>query len=253
VGFEEYWLLVLLATARIGSFLFMLPFFRGQGIPAMAKGSLAVSLGMFSAFQMKPVEVGGMPDLIIHILIEVLIGLTLAYSVEVVVAIIKMAGAMIDMDIGLANPIFDPMTGEASTVISRIFFSFFITIFIAMNGVSYFISGIIQTFQLTIPDELFGKESFLEFLIDIMNYMFLGAVQIAFPFMFATFLVNLTLLFMGKSVDKINIFINMFGIKILVGLVLVAISVPILTTVFQQVYEGLDEQYIETIRMLFGK
>lgn len=251
MNFEEYWILVMLATARIGAFLFMLPFFRGQGIPAMAKGSLAFALGMFTAYQMQPVSVNTMPELIVHVVIEVLIGLFLAFTIEVMVSAVKMAGALIDMDIGLANPIFDPLSGEASTIISKIFFAYFITIFIAMNGVSFFVGGIVQTFQFKVPEQMFGKEIMLEYLVEIANSMFLGAVQIAFPFMFATFLVNLTLLFMGKSVDKINIFMNMFGIKILVGLVLVTISVPILSTVFQQVYEALDEQFIEAVHILF--
>lgn len=252
VTFEEQWIAVLLATARIGAFLFTLPFFRGMGIPYLAKGALALNLAFFSTIGMETGPgVTTMSDLILRVMMEVGIGLFLSYAIEVITSAVRMAGALIDMDIGLANPIFDPTSGGASTILSKIFFSYFILIFIGMNGVSFFVGGLMHTFQFQVPGAWFGDEAFLEYVVDLLNSMFLGAVQIAFPFMFATFLVNLTLLFMGKTVDKINIFMSMFGIKILVGLVLVAISLPILTTVFQQVYEMMDERFVEGLQLLF--
>lgn len=250
MSFEAYWIVVMMVTARIGAFLFLLPFLRGLGVPAMAKGSISFALALLVARDLSAYPVHTLGDIITHLVMEVMIGAFLAFIIEVLVSAVRFAGSLIDVDIGIGTPIFDPTSGAMNTVISKIFFAYFTIIFVALGGLGFFIGGIARTFQFDIPLTWMGKDALFDFVVDAANSMLVGGVQIAFPFMFATFLVNLTLIFMGKSVDKLNILMNMFGIKILVGLFLVMMSIPILTIVFQQVYEGLDEQFLETIRIM---
>jgi len=58
-------------------------------------------------------------------------------------------------------------------------------------------------------------------------------------------------LLMSKSVDKINILANVFGIKILVGIMLVFVAIPTITVVFQQVNDNLIEKFFDAMNYMF--
>lgn len=251
--FEEYWLLVLIVSARVTAFIAIMPLLRGSNIPMMAKTSIILSISAFVAYQLEPIQVQNLPELLGILILEVIIGFILAYIVELMFSIVRIAGSLIDLDIGLANPFSDGTTNSQATVISRIFYYVFILIFIVVGGVEQVISGFVYTFQLNFRTEVLSDPAFMSHIIETFNFMFFGALQIAIPFMMSTFLIYIALLLMSKSVDKINILMNIFGVKILVGVIMIAFCVPTLIIVFQQVNDLNTESFYELIRMMFSE
>jgi flagellar biosynthetic protein FliR len=111
--------------------------------------------------------------------------------------------------------------------------------------------GFIYSFGLDISHQFQFGGNLATFILETFTYMFFGALQIALPFMMAMFLVNIAMLLMSKSVDKINILMNVFGIKILVGLALIVVTIPTLIIAFQQLNDNLIEKFMETMNYLF--
>lgn len=253
IEFQEYWLLVLIVGSRTTAFLMMLPFFRGRSIPVLAKTSIILSISLFVARSLEPVQIETLPELFGVLAFEIIVGFVLAYMIELIFSIVRVAGSLIDMDIGLSNPFFDSTTNSQSTSISRLFYYVFLMIFLLIGGLETVITGFVYTFQFQLKNDFLSDISFLDYMLETFNYMFFGALQIAIPFMMSTFLVYISLLLMSKSVDKINILMNIFGVKIFVGLAMILLCVPVLIIVFEQANEILIEKFFELIGLMFER
>lgn len=250
MSFDQYWILVILALSRTIAFIYFLPFFKNPGIQNLPKISIALGISVFVAYRMDPVQIQNIWHFAGLILLEFIVGLILAYIIEMMVSAVRIAGSYIDMDIGLANPFAD-MNNTQTTIVSSIFYSMFVLIFLVLDGFNQMFAGFIYSFGLDISGQFLTGGQVLNFILETFTHMFFSALQIALPFMMATFLVNLALLLMSKTVDKINILMNVFGIKILVGLCLIFIAIPTLTIVFQQLNEGLMEHFMDVMKLMF--
>ncbi|MEM4992793.1 flagellar biosynthetic protein FliR [Priestia sp. SB1] len=250
MSFDQYWVLVLLALARSITFIYFLPFLKISGFPTMAKASIAIGISLFVAYRMEPIGVDSLWTFLAMMLLEIIVGLILAYVVELMVSIVRIAGSIVDIDVGFSNPFMD-INHTQTTVFSSLFYLMFVLVFLVTGGFNDVFAGFIYSFGLDISKQFLLGGNLLDFLLKTFTYMFFGALQIALPFMMATFLVNLALLLMSKSVDKINILANVFGIKILVGIMLVFVAIPTITVVFQQVNDNLIEKFFDAMNYMF--
>lgn len=252
MALEEYWVLVLLAFARTVAFIQFTPFLKNIGLPVMAKAGLALGLSIFVASSQEPIAVENMIHFAGLIFIEVIIGFLLAYLVELIVGIVRIAGAIVDLDMGLSSPFSDINSGN-STPLMSLFYYYFLLVLLSTGILGKIFSGYLYTFQLDISKQLFSNGKALDFFIETFTYMFFGALQIALPFMIATFLINVGMLLMSKTVDKMNILLNVFGVKIVATLALIFLAIPTLLIVFQQVNVQLTDRFMEAIGILFER
>jgi flagellar biosynthesis protein FliR len=253
MSFEEYWLTVMIVFTRLIVFFTVLSFFRSTSIPMLAKTSFVLSISLFVAYQIEPITPTNAWEIVGIVIINVIIGFLLAYVIELMISIIKIGGSLLDMDIGLANPFYDGISGTQATILSKIFYYIFLLIFLVSGGFEKLMYGIIYTFKLSIQKDFLEKEENMLFFIELFQVMFLGALQIALPFMMGTFLLYIALLLLSKVVDKMNILMNVFGIKIFVGIGMVTIMIPALMVIFQQVDEQMIEKFYEYIGFIFTK
>ena len=251
MSFEEYWLTVTIVFTRLMVFFTVLSFFRGTSVPILAKTSFVLSISLFIAYQVEPLTPTNIWELVGIIIIEVIIGFLLAFVIELMISIIKIAGSLLDIDIGLANPFYDGISGTQATILSKIFYYVFLLIFLVSGGFEKIMYGLMYTFKLSIQKDFLQKEDNMMFFVELFQVMFFGALQIALPFMMGTFLLYIALLLMSKVVDKINILMNVFGIKIFVGVAMVTVMIPTLMIIFQQVDEQMIEKFYEYIGFIF--
>jgi flagellar biosynthetic protein FliR len=201
---------------------------------------------------MGEIGVKTVPEFIMLIVIQIFIGMTLAYIVEVIFSASRMAGGLLDIDMGFsASQIIDPTNGRPTTVLSNIFFLLFMIIFISVGGINGLITGIIYSFKFTTPGFFIANDSFIEMILGVVLYMFTAAIQIALPLIATMFIINFIMLIIGKSAPQINIFANIFIIKIALGMLLLYITLPFVGEVFSQMNDVLMDKFIEAINEIF--
>lgn len=250
---QGYWMMTLLVASRTSAFMMTTPFLKGRYIPFAAKMGIILPISLFVASQIEEVDVDNTLVFFELVLFEIIVGMTLGFLIELISNTIRMAGSLIDQDIGLANPFFDPNFNAQSTTISRMFFYVFLIVFILMGGINKILQAFVRTFELNAKSAFYGDQAFLDFFIDTLDFVFLGAIQIAIPFMMSTFLIYIAMLMMSKTVDKINLLMNIFGIKIMVGMIMLLVCVPVLMIAFEQVGQGLMEKFVESFEYMFVK
>ena len=83
--------------------------------------------------------------------------------------------------------------------------------------------------------------------------MMTATVQVALPFMATIFIVNFIFLIIGRATPQINIFANVFIIKIMLGFIFILLAIPYLSEVFMQINDVLTEQLFEVLEVLVKK
>ena len=219
----------LLASLRIGAWLFLVPPFAGRSIPIPAKVVLAVGL----SFAVGPaVTAGGVPtgtvELIVIAFTQVLVGVALGFVASMLLAAIAAAGTLIDVFGGFAlAAAFDPLAMQMNTIFGRFHQLLATMLLFATGGHLVVIGGLLKTFEVLPLGETpsFGGPGML---IEAFTMFFMTAVQIALPLIAVLFIADLGLALLTKVAPQMNALNVMFPAKIGLTLLLVGLSFPVL-------------------------
>lgn len=240
---------MILSFTRIAAFLFTIPFLKPSTIPSIAK--IAVSLGIAMSVAQhvgEQVVVSNVVEFILLIMMQLMAGLTLGYIVQLIFAVMNIAGGLIDIDLGFSMmQVMDPASNQQVTVIANFFYILFGIIFVSLGGLEQIVLGVVYSFKIIEPSFFLGELNFLEQILAIFGFMLTSGVQIAVVITVTIFILNFVILILGKSAPQINIFANMFGIKIVTGLFLLYIMLPFLHMAMTQLTEGMFDHYLDVI------
>lgn len=250
----DLWVAAFFAFCRITSFLFFLPFFSGRSMPAMVKITFGLGLSFAVADKVDVSHIETIWDIAGYAGTQIVIGLTLSKIVEFLWDIPKMAGHIVDFDIGLSQAsLFDVNAGSQSTLIATMFDIFFTVIFIALGGMDYFVSTILKSFQYTEAISQLLTKNFLDSLLATLLFALTSAVEIALPLMGSLFIINFVLILIAKNAPQLNIFANAYVLKITCGILFIAMSVPMFGYVFKNVTNVLLDEYTKLFNFFLTK
>ncbi|MCI2602726.1 flagellar type III secretion system protein FliR [Listeria monocytogenes] len=250
----EFFLAVVIVFSRVASFLFFFPLLKGRNIPNSVKVVFGMAISIPVATWVDVSGITTLPDLLLRVTSEVVFGLALAKLVEIIAVIPKMAGFMIDYDLGFSQVnLIDPSYGTQNSITAAILDTFFVVIFLSLQGMDYLIYYLMKSFEFTASVSILFEKGFIDLLLGTLGFALASAVSIALPIMGSIFIVNIILAFISKSAPQINIFMNAFIIKITFGIFILACTVPILSTVFKNLTDEMIQQYVSFFDYLLKK
>lgn len=250
----DVWAAMLLAFCRIGSFLYFLPFFSGKAIPAMVKVTFGLALSISVADKIDVSVFTSLPNLLAYAATQIAIGVALAKIVEFLLSIPKMAGHLMDMDIGLAQAsLMDYNASSQTTLLSTILDIFFVVIFLSLGGLDYFVLTIMKSFEYTATATALLQKDFLNAVLATLLFAITSAVEIALPIMGSLFIINFALMIIGKNAPQLNIFMNAAAVKITAGILFIALSVPMFAYVFKNLTNTLVDEYTRLFNFFLTK
>ncbi|MFA7248985.1 MAG: flagellar biosynthetic protein FliR [Dehalococcoidia bacterium] len=225
----------LLVLARLSAAIVAAPLLGARSVPAQAKIGLALLLSLI-VVPLQSAQLTAIPtNLFVFVTLvgsEVLIGIALGIGVSLVFSAMEMGASLISVQMGFGlGGVFDPISGAQSGALEQFYRVFVTLIFFAMNGHHLVIRGLIQTFEVvpagTADLSLIAGARVVPFFASL----FVAAVQVALPAMGALMLTDLALALVGRTVPQLNVLVVGFPVKIGVGLVVLAASMP-LTVLF---------------------
>lgn len=229
----------------------LLPFFRVLGLftsaPILSQRSVplrvrvAVSLAIAALVApLVPVPTAhgiGSPAGLLAVAGEALIGFAIGFVARVVLAAVELAGETIGLQMGLSFAgFFDAYSGQVNGV-SRLLNTLSLWAFVAVNGPVLLVAAVVHSFEIIPPATAFGDW------IGRMQPASLGAgifelgVMIALPFMALLLFINLALGVVSRIAPQLNIFAIGFPVTIGSGLLLLALTMPLLQQPFQILFE----------------
>ncbi|MCX6138832.1 MAG: flagellar biosynthetic protein FliR, partial [Ignavibacteriales bacterium] len=173
--------------------------------------------------------------LVILVLKEVFVGLLLGMAMGIIFAGIRYAGEIISFTMGLSMMnIFDPESGQGTSVIGEFLYLFTVLIFLSVNGHHY----VLQALQLSYRTAPLGALSFSQPLFDVLMtlvvMMFTVAVKFAAPVMVATFLINVAFGIMARMMPAMNVFFVSAPASIGLGFVMLMSLAPFVVFAFKK-------------------
>ncbi len=226
---EQHVAAFFLVLARIGPLFVLAPLFSSKLVPARVRGIVAVGLAIgmtpvVSKGVTVPLDAIGLAGLIVK---EMLVGAAFAFSIGALFAAISTAGTYLDTAIGFSyGSLVDPITGNQSTVLAQLYGLVGTMVFIVIGGDAWVVRGLARTYDLV----GLNQSPDLGRLVGAMDATFAGimtsALEVAGPVMLALILTDAAFGVVSRVVPQLNVFAVGFPAKVVVGLLLVAATMP---------------------------
>jgi flagellar biosynthesis protein FliR len=218
-----------LVLARVSPLFVLAPLFSSTSIPGRVRGIVAVAL----AFGLTPVIGHGVDlpsaplDLAGMIGKEVLVGAGFAYILAALFAALEVAGSLLDTLIGFSfGALVDPITGNQSAVLSRMYALIGVLVFIAIGGDTWVIQGLARTYDVVGIDQWPSVSVLVAGAANAFASIFLAAIQVAGPILLALILTDAAFGVVSRVVPQLNVFAVGFPAKVTVGLLLLGVTLP---------------------------
>jgi len=198
-------------------------------------------------------ELVSMIELVGMVLRELMVGLLIGFFFALLFKAAEMAGAITGFQIGLiiANA-FDPNAGGQVAIIGRFWIVLASLIFMAINGHHLVIQAFNDSYTLIPPGQVLVQGGTGELMLKYTAYVFVLAIKISSPVIVTLLLTDISLGTVAKLMPTMNIFIVGFPLKVGVGLLVTAISLPIFGYVLQKSTAYLNDS-IGELMLSMGK
>lgn len=242
----------ILVLARVSPLFAVAPLFSSRQIPPRVRSVIAVAL----AIGLTPLALRGqqVPNDVLEIvglvMKELLVGLAFALSIGMLFAAINSAGALLDMLIGFSfGSIVDPLTGNQSAVLAQLYGLIAIAIFVAIDGDAWVIQGLARTFELVPLTGAPDIASLVQGLLNVFGTIFAAALEVAAPVLLAVVITDVAFGVVTRVVPQLNVFAVGFPVKVVVGLLVVAASLPFVVGWISDQLELSVGQALQTIKV----
>jgi len=233
---------VLLSSIRVGILFLM--------TPLLALGALPVNVRVLFVLALSAVLIAGaatpigtidlsVAGLAAAAACEVVLGGLLAFGLFAGFAAFQLAGRLLDLQLGLGVAVlFDPTTRSQAPLLGTLLFMVAVMFFFQIDGHHLVLRGLAYSLE-RIPPGTPMREIDFGALVAMFGAMFAFAAAISAPVVFVLLLADAALSIMARSMPQMNVFFAGLPLKILLGLLTLALSVPLMAPVAQKVFQSI--------------
>jgi flagellar biosynthetic protein FliR len=237
---------LLLIIVRISGLFALAPVFGERGLPATVRVGLVLmlSLVLVPTVSLHTIEVANsfwqLGGLVLH---ELLIGFLIGLLYRLMFMGTLTAGGIVGYQLGFAMvTVFDKNLASQISIVSRMWYTLAILIFIGIDGHHLIISAFADSYTIIPPGVFNATAELSHLIIKLTAFVFIIALKIAAPIMISLFLTDIALGTIAKTMPTMNVFFVGFPIKITIGLSVVAISLPVFGFVLERTTIYFDQQ-----------
>lgn len=213
---------VLLMIFRLGAFFAASPVFGATFVTGPVRAGLAIMMALALRPLLPPlVGIDPLSLMVIPIIIqEILIGIGLAFIVQVLFQMFILAGQAIAMQAGLgfANAV-DPSNGVSVPVVSQMYLMLVTLLWLTFGGHLVMIEVLVESFTIMPMGAQVPLTQSLALIPTLGSWMFAGALLMSLPAIASMLVVNLAFGVMTRSAPQLNVFALGFPLTLLCGLI----------------------------------
>jgi flagellar biosynthetic protein FliR len=205
---------------RVSGFVMAAPILGTQVVPPRVRLLLALMITMAIAPTLTglPTPDPLSPIGVVLVAQQLLIGVGLAFFLQVLLHAFVMSGQVVGVTMGLGFAAMnDPVNGVQVTVISQFFLMMATLLFLSMNGHLVMIEVLVESFH-TMPVGAAVESGHLRALLGWGSWMFGAALLMALPAVTALLIINCSLGVITRAAPQLNIFAIGFPLMLVLGL-----------------------------------
>lgn len=231
-GVETQLWIWLIAMIRPGAAFIAAPVFGANGVPLQLRLILSLGLGLAAlnsvTIQLPADGVASFQGVML-VAGEVLAGLALGFAVQIGYAAAFVAGETIANAMGLGfAAMVDPASGQPTQVVGQFLSVLATFMLLAMDGHLMLASFVVQSYAALPPGGPLMSNDAIWGLVEFGGALLGAGVTIALPVAFALVLVQVVMGMLARTAPSLNLFAVGMPVALMAGLVLMAISLPIM-------------------------
>ena len=245
----------ILVLVRVSGIISTAPVFGSSNIPPQIKVvlSLVLALILYPFIPLITVYPDRPDHYIMLIASELLIGLVLGIIARFLFGAVEFAGTVIGFQMGLGMAmVFDPQSQEQISLVGRFENATATLIFLAMDGHLIVLQALVRSYSVLPPGGASINRPLVENLTELSASVFVIGLQIGAPLIVALFLANAVVGLLARSVPQIQVFVVGFPLTLLLGFLFLFFGMPFFAQAVHQMFEKLDTQFFEAIKLLGG-
>lgn len=236
-----------LVFIRISSFFIVVKVFFPKGTPNTLKLviSMVFSFSMLASIDFSNIEnINNTMILILYVLAEISTGAILGLITNVIFEVIIMAGSLIDINIGFGMVnMYDPNSQMNTSITGNLLHYIALSTFFIIDGHHMIIKSFLQGFALVPLGETIISNEKMMVLIEIITKFFAIGLKIAIPIVLIIILTDLCMGLVSRAVPQINVMILGMPVKVIIGVITVAVTLPLFIKIFVSSFSQLPEVY----------
>jgi flagellar biosynthetic protein FliR len=179
---------------------------------------------------------------------EAFVGILIGLSIQLLMMAAQMAGAIMDMQLGFNSmQMFNPNLGTTTTIMGQFHFLLFFVLFLMMNGHHTMIAAFVDSYQMRTAIGLGDLGAAKTGVVTLISTLMLLAVQISAPVAAVSFIVDAASGVINKSIPQMPVFMVTMGAKASLGVVALALGLPLLTVATQS---GIEHTMLHLYKIL---
>lgn len=224
--------LFLIVIVRCSGIFLISPFFSSQNIPNRIKIGMTIFLSIIIASTLNiSIEDLGIP-MVILICKELLVGVTIGFISSISVSAFYIMGQIIDMSMGFGMVnVIDPQSRTQVPLMGNFYYMLALLLLITLDGHHIIINSIIDSYKYIPVGEFKLDGDIIYSLIDLISNVFVIGFKLSAPIVAIIFLLDLLLGVMVRTIPQMNVFVIGLPMKIFIGLVIIAATIPMFNAI----------------------
>lgn len=249
----ELWMLVFV---RIAGMVLLNPLLSRRNVPSQVRMGLVVCLTLLIAPTLPPPTVPMDTDTIsvaVAMIKEIFVGMLCGYVFQTFYMMLFFVGDLLDVEFGMAMAkVFDPSTNIQMSITGNWLNIMFMMYLFATGSHLVLIHLFASSFQLLPVGTIIFSPEASKFAIDLFIQVFMLTFKLIIPFIVAELVLQVGMGILMKLVSQIHIFVINFQIKLMLGLGLFFLCVPIISSFLDRYIVLLLENIQRGITLLAG-
>ncbi|NMB08992.1 MAG: flagellar type III secretion system protein FliR [Tissierellia bacterium] len=242
--FTKYEIFLLVLT-RVSGIFIISPFFSSQNVPNTIKIGFSFILSILISLSFDINYATEEITFVAAIAKELIIGLIIGFISYMFFTIFYIMGQLIDMKIGFGMVnVMDPQHRVQVPLMGNFYYILAFLILFTINGHHIIINAVVDSFNFIPIGKFTFEEEIAYFLINILSNTFVTGFKLAMPVIAVIFLIDVLLGILARTIPQMNVFVVGMPFKILIGLLIVSVSIPIFYSITTGIFnENIDEIY----------
>jgi flagellar biosynthetic protein FliR len=236
----------ILAFARVGSMVMLLPGFGETNIPVRAKLSIALLLTLIilplhrSAYNVDMTSLTPLMVLVVH---EIVIGIVLGATARVTLSALSVAGSLIAQQLGLGFvTTVDPTQGQQGALIGNFLTMLGLTLLFATDMHHLVIAALADSYRVFGPGELLPSGDVAALATKAFSAAFRIGVQLSAPFIVFGLVFNVGLGLLARMMPQMQVYFVGVPLSIMGGFLILAVVIATMMGTFLDYFAGVLRQ-----------
>lgn len=251
-AFLSQYQIILLVLVRVSGLFIISPIFSRVNIPNTYKIGFSLLLTLIVSNLVEgPTEM--MTDLVLIIasIQELLVGFMIGFISYLFFSVFFIVGQVIDVQVGFGiASVLDPQSNIQIPITGNFYQIIATLMFLVVNGHHFLIEALVKSYDYVPIGKLTLSPAMVTQFIDIIGKLFVLGFKIGSPVIVTIILVDVLLGILAKTMPQMNIFAVGMPLKIIVGLALIIITLPIFFITLRHIFNSMYEEIFNFLKVI---